>query len=80
MKKTAHLFFFACRLVLPRAGGVTERAGALAAFFRVVGAIADDGTRGNSQGNAGERKGTMTERSFRRSTESRDRTGDVSTR
>jgi len=44
MKKTAHLFFFACRLVLPHAGGVTERAGALAAFFRVVGAIADDGT------------------------------------
>ena len=62
-KKTAHLFSVVCRLVLRRAGGVTERARALAAVFRVVGAIVDDGTRGNSQGNAGERKGTVTERS-----------------
>jgi hypothetical protein len=54
IKKSAHLFCFACRLVLRHAGGVTERAWALAAVFRVAGGIVDDGTRGNSQGNAGE--------------------------
>jgi hypothetical protein len=39
----AHLFCFACRFVLPRGGGITERAWALAAVLRLLGAIVDDG-------------------------------------
>ena len=50
IKQKAHLFCFACRFVLPRGGGVTERARALAAVLRLLGAIVDDGAEGERKG------------------------------
>jgi hypothetical protein len=72
----AHLCCFACRLVLRHAGGVTERARALASAFRVAGTIVNDGAVKGTQGNEGNSKGTE----VRQSTMSRDWHADVSTR